>query len=121
MAALSRRCMITVMPPVRKPKRQRHKHFIKEWRRYRGLSQEQAAERLDISATTWGRTENGQIPYNQDFLEQAAYALQCEPWDLLNRNPEMDGDVFDIMRRLDEGARTEAADFIRFLSQKTAG
>lgn len=109
------------MPPVRKPLRQRRRHFIKEWREFRNLTQEQVADRIGIAPTTFGRIENGKVPYNQDFLEEAAYAMQCEPWDLLNRDPRADGDVIDMMRHLDERKRGEAADFIRYLTQRKNG
>ena len=106
------------MPPVKKPTRQRRKHFLAEWRTYRGLTQEQVAERIGMSASNYGRIEGGSVPYNQDFLEEAAYALMCEPWDLLNRDPRKEGDVIDLVRQLDERRRNEAADFIRYLSQR---
>lgn len=101
------------MAPVKKPTRQRRRHFIKEWREHRGLTQEQVAARLDISPTTWGRIENKKVPYNQDFLEEAAHALQCEPWDLLNVDPSKEGDVVDMLSLLrgspDEAKRAAAA------------
>lgn len=109
------------MPPVKKPIRQRRRHFIKEWREFRDLTQEQVADRLGISPTTFGRIENGKVPYNQDFLEEAAFALMCEPWDLLNRDPSKEGDVVDLMRHLNEAEQTEAANFIRYLSQRKSG
>lgn len=109
------------MPPVKKPTRQRRRHFIKEWREHRGLTQEQVADRVGIAATTWGRIENGKSPYSQDFLEEAAYALNCEPWDLLNRDPSKEGEVYDLMRHLDEAQKREAETFIRFLAERKNG
>lgn len=106
------------MPPVKKPSRQRRRHFIKEWRDHRGLSQEQVAERIGISASNYGRIENNRVPYNQDFLEEAALALRCEPWDLLNRDPGKEGDVIDLMRHLSDREKAEAATFIRYLSAR---
>jgi transcriptional regulator with XRE-family HTH domain len=108
------------MPPVKKPPRQRRRHFIREWRETRGLTQEQVADRIGISATNLGRIENGKVPYNQDFLEEAAVALSCEPWDLLNRDPSKQGDVVDLVRRLDGKAQAEAEMFIRYLSERKA-
>lgn len=107
------------MPPIKKPTRNRRRHFIKEWRDYRGLTQEQAADRIGVSGTTWGRIEANKVPYNQDFLEEAAIALQCEPWDLLNRDPNKDGEVVDLMRHLSDRQKGEAEEFIRYLAQKS--
>lgn len=78
------------MPPVPKPKRTRQPIFLKEWRLYRNLTQEQLAERISVSAPTLGRIENGKLPYNQDFIELAAIALRCEPADIIMRKPGSD-------------------------------
>lgn len=75
------------MPRVKQPNHVRTHHFLKEWRTYRQLTQSQMALRVHKDRTTYGRIEAGHSPYNQDFLELAAYALQCEPADLLIRNP----------------------------------
>jgi transcriptional regulator with XRE-family HTH domain len=109
------------MPPVKRPPRQRRRHYIKEWREFRGMTQEAAAEQLDVSATTWGRIEAGRVPYNQDFLERAAEALSCEPWDLLNRNPQGAGAVIDaerLFRAADPDTRRQISEFIEFVMRK---
>ena len=61
--------------------------FLREWRKYRKLSQEEAAERLDTTQGTLSKIERRELPYNQDFLEKAALAYGCEPEDLLSINP----------------------------------
>jgi transcriptional regulator with XRE-family HTH domain len=107
------------MPPVAKPKRQRQRHFIRQWRKYRGLSQEEAGERIGMSATNWGRIEKNEVPYSQDFLEEAAIVLKCRTWDLLNRDPETDGPSVDLLFGLDGEKRAEAENFLRYLSGKS--
>jgi transcriptional regulator with XRE-family HTH domain len=102
------------MPPVAKPHRQLRRHFFKEWRTYRELTQERAAERLNIDRTTLGRVENRKIPYSQELLEAAADAYQCEPWDILNVNPLVDGEVVDFTRILREATAQERAEIIGF-------
>lgn len=108
------------MPPIPKPKRQRTKHFIREWRKFRELTQEAVADRMGIAATTFGRVERGVVPYDQDFLEVAADALRCDPWDLLHRDPHKEGEVIDLMRTMDEERRKQAEQYIRFLAQSKA-
>ncbi|MFG1302681.1 helix-turn-helix transcriptional regulator [Xanthobacter autotrophicus] len=90
------------MPPVPKPSRQRHRHFIREWRKFRHLTQEQVAARVDMSRENYSRVERGLIPYSQDALEQIADALSCEPGDLLGRDPFKEGDVVDLLRLIRE-------------------
>jgi transcriptional regulator with XRE-family HTH domain len=76
------------MPSVARPKRQRQRTFIAEWREFRGLNQQRAAERMGISRENYGRIENGKVPYNQDTLEMAAAAFSCSVSDLLERDPK---------------------------------
>lgn len=62
-------------------------NFIKEWRDFRGLSQEQASERAGYSQSFFQQLESGFRRYNRDNLERIAEALGCTPSDLLGRNP----------------------------------
>lgn len=94
------------MPPVPKPKRNRRPIYLREWRLYRHLTQEQLAERMGINATTLGRVENGKSPYNQDFIEVAAESLGCEPVDLIMRNPQAKDSPWSIFDSLQKASPT---------------
>lgn len=90
--------------------------FLKEWREKRRLTQEQAAERLNIDRSNLSRVERGEIPYSQPLLEAAAYAYDCEPWDILNVNPLKEGEVVDItaiMKRASPEQRAEIIGYAR--------
>jgi transcriptional regulator with XRE-family HTH domain len=63
------------------------RHFIKEWRKHRGLSQVQLAERIGIDKTYLSKIESGKRRYDQPFLEAASEALRCAPADLIMRDP----------------------------------
>jgi transcriptional regulator with XRE-family HTH domain len=76
-----------VMAPVKKSIQHRGPTFIRAWRDYRGLSQEEAAERVDVDRTTISRLESGKIPYNQDILERLALAYGCDVEDLIRVDP----------------------------------
>lgn len=87
------------------PKPSKPKHFLKEWRVYRGLTQERLAERMGVSNGLISQLENGQTAYTQSTLEGAAFALNCEPADLLTRDPSKEGEVVDLLaliRRKDQ-------------------
>ena len=103
------------MPRIKQPKRQRQRHFLREWRLYRRLTQEQMALHVQKSRTTYGRTESGQVPYNQDFLELAAAALRCEPVDLLMRRPEDDSALWAIYNKLKKATQEELERALRVL------
>lgn len=104
------------MPPVPKPKRDRTKHFFKEWRDYRGLTQDQAISRLGWSQSKISRIEAGATPYNQDDLEMAAEAYSCSVTDLLTVNPFKEGEVVDLMRMINDRNRDQAIRVLKALT-----
>lgn len=100
------------MPAVPKPEHRRSPTFIRAWRRYKELSQEELADRLEIDRTTLGRIEAGKVPYNQDFLERCALALGCEPADLIAVDPlrvEKPREVWDRLRHAPPHVQEQAA------------
>jgi transcriptional regulator with XRE-family HTH domain len=88
------------MPARPHHRRRLRRHYLKEWREYRGLSQEQGAERLGLSRTQLSKIENLKSPYSQALLEAAADAYQCEPADLIMRNPAVQGAPWSIYESL---------------------
>lgn len=108
------------MAPVPKPKRARQRHFIKEWRKHAGLTQERAAERVFMSRENYGKIENGKVPYDQDFLELAAQAFNCTAADLLMRDPSKPDAIWSIWDNLKPAQRNEALDYLQFLKAMAA-
>lgn len=62
-------------------------HHLKAWRKYRGLTQEQLAERIGIARSYLTKIERGDRRYDQPFLEAAADALRCSVADIIMRDP----------------------------------
>jgi transcriptional regulator with XRE-family HTH domain len=75
--------------------RVRERHFLREWRKYRGLNQEELAYRTGQSNANLSRIERMEQPYTQDFLEIAAEVLKTDKVSILTRNPQ-DPDSFDV-------------------------
>ncbi len=75
------------MAPVTKPKRNRERHFFREWREHLGLTQDEAAERIGATQSKLSRIEKGVTPYDQDFLEEAARAYGVSVDTLITRHP----------------------------------
>lgn len=96
-----------------KPKRRRY--FFREWRQHRRLTQTQAGERVDKDQSTLSRIENGESPFDQDFLEKAAEAYQCEPADLLMRNPKDEDAVWSIFDNLKTATLEEKKQVVRIV------
>lgn len=86
--------MAKTVKPIPKPTRPRH--YVREWRKHRGLTQETLAERIGKTHGAISQLERGLIDYTQGMLEALAYALRCEPGDLLSINPEKEGEVIDL-------------------------
>jgi transcriptional regulator with XRE-family HTH domain len=63
-------------------------HFIREWRRASGLSQEALAELAGVTHGLISQIERGLTAYTQPTLERLAGAFRCRPGDLLNGPPE---------------------------------
>lgn len=81
------------------------RHFIKQWRLYRGLTQEQLAERAGVTHGALSQLERGLVNYTQPMLETLADALNCEPADLIMRDPN--SEVWSILDTLQTATEVE--------------
>jgi transcriptional regulator with XRE-family HTH domain len=88
-----------------KKKHRRRRHYFKEWREHRGLTQEKVAERIGTTKTRVSMKEGGKEPYDQPYLEALSDALNIDPASLIMRNPG-DGDaIWSIWERAKPGER----------------
>jgi transcriptional regulator with XRE-family HTH domain len=65
----------------------KHHHYVREWRKFANLTQEQLAERLGVTKGAISRMEQFKRGYNQATLEAVANVLQVRPADLLSAPP----------------------------------
>lgn len=65
----------------------RRRHFIREWREFRGLTQERLADELHTTKASVSRIESLKQSYTQDFLEACADVLGVHAGTLLTRAP----------------------------------
>lgn len=77
----------------------RRRTFLKEWRKYRGLTLEAAAELADMTAGNLSAMERGAQGYTQAGLEALAEAYRCETGMLLNVDPTGDDAIWTIWER----------------------
>lgn len=89
------------------------RHFIKQWRNHRGLTQEQLAERIGVTPGAISQLEVGRINYTQHTLELIADALQAAPGDLLNVDPTREGALWSIWEGLDIPARNQVVEIAK--------
>lgn len=76
------------------------RHFIRQWRKKRGLTLEQLAGRLEVSTSSISQLETGKQGYSQPMLEAIADALGCQPADLLMRDPSKEDAMWSIEGQL---------------------
>lgn len=103
------------MPPVPKPKRVRQRHFVREWRIHRALTQDAVAERIGMSRENYSKIERGLVPYDQDFLELAAYAFRTDVASLLMRDPTNPESPWTLLESLKPETLTKAIDVLRMM------
>lgn len=95
-----------VQTRFKQPKR---RLFLKEWRKYRDdLTQERLAERAGVSQGMISQLETGDSDYTGDLLEKLAYGLNCEPADLIMRNPTDPEAPWTIWDRIKPERRLQA-------------
>jgi transcriptional regulator with XRE-family HTH domain len=97
--------------------RQRRPIFLKQWRKYRKLSAQKLADELGVVKSTVTRMEKGERPYNQDLIERAAEILECEPLDILMRDPHDPTGIWDVWDRIDEADRERALKVLEQFAQ----
>jgi len=101
--------------PMLIPKDGPPRHYIREWRKFRGLTQERLAERTPYTTGAISQLETGRTSYTQGMLEALAAALDCQPGDLLSRNPNVDGSVVQLFNDLPDDKRRLAIEMLKAL------
>lgn len=100
--------------------RQRRRIFLKEWREYRGLTQEQLAERVGMSKSNVSQLEQGRQGYSQDGLEALAEALQCDPGQIINVDPTKDDAIWSIWERAKTAERSMIIDIAKTIVKRAS-
>lgn len=80
------------MGKVKKYLKPKRRTFFRDWRKFRHLTLERLALRVDVTPGALSQLERGIINYTQPMLEALADALQCEPGDLISRPPTVDAE-----------------------------
>ena len=93
----------------------RTRHFIKAWRKHRGLSQEALASRLEMSAANLSRIETGKQDYTQGLLEAIAEALATEPASLIIRDPTQPEAIWSIWDHATPAQRSQIVELARVI------
>jgi transcriptional regulator with XRE-family HTH domain len=107
-------------------------HFFRQWRKARGLTLEQAADRIEraseargeagwpgrpISMThaTLSRIERGRLPYSQGLLELLAEVYRIDRASLIMRDPSEAEGIWSIWEQLKPLERVQAVAVLKAL------
>lgn len=96
------------MPKV-KPrfKNNEPRHKIRQWRKHRGLTLEQLAERIGVTHGALSQLERGEVNYTQPMLEALADELRCTPGDLVTVDPTQDDAIWSLWDQASVGERNQ--------------
>lgn len=92
-------------------------HYIKEWRKHRGLTQVQLAERIGIDKSYLSKIESGARRYDQFFLEAASEALRCEPADLIIRDPSEPDGIWSVWDQLAPTQKVQVVEMAKVIKR----
>ncbi len=95
------------------------RHFIKAYRKKKGLTQDQAAERIGITRSYLSKIESGKKRYDQPFLEAAAAVYGCAVADLISRHPDDPALPRDLWDDLSSDNRQNVMAYMRQMTKKT--
>lgn len=107
----------------------RKRWYLREWRQFRGLSQEELAARVTELTEGWGeramkfnksaisKLERGERRYNADQLEALAHVLDCEPGDLIEYTPEQATEIKALVGRIVKRGRASDLRLLRAMAQ----
>jgi len=90
--------------------------YFKEWRDWKGWSQQELADRIGTSKQTVSRVETGERDWGKGYLEAFAHVIGCpNPTDPITRPPNAPITLDDMVRDLPVEKRTQVIDFIEFV------
>jgi transcriptional regulator with XRE-family HTH domain len=89
-------------------------NYLKAWREFRSLSQDELAAKVDTTKSVISLWENDKRSLSDKVLRRLAEALETQPGHLLDVDPsDLDNDIVDIWTRLSKNDRRQAADILR--------
>jgi transcriptional regulator with XRE-family HTH domain len=105
--------------PVPKPAKPRH--FVRQWRKHRGYTQEQLAEMIGVTHGAISQLERGHFNYTQPMLEAIADALMCEPGDLVMRDPLSSQSIWSVWEHASIEQRDQIVRIAETIIRKKSG
>lgn len=106
------------------PKPPRQQFFFREWRKHRGLTQEELGELIGQTGSSVSQIETGKQGFTDTTLSLFAEALSCSPGDLLMRNP-LDKDapwsLWDQVKKASPDQRRQIVEVVQTMLKTGTG
>jgi len=99
--------------------RQRRRTYFREWRKFRGMTLEQAAEQAGMTPGNLSAMERGAQGFTQDGLEALAEVYRANPGWLLDVDPKRQEDIFAVWEAAKPADRKRIIDISKTLIGKT--
>jgi transcriptional regulator with XRE-family HTH domain len=93
-------------------------HYMREWRRARGVSLRRMAELIPYNKASLSRVENGLQPYHEEMLLGYARVCGCQPGDLLSRRPGSAEELWTILGDCSEDQLSRILSVTRILVEQ---
>lgn len=76
------------------------RHFLRQWRKFRGYTLEGVAERVGMTHQNLGKIERGKVPYNETLLGILAEIYRTDRGSLIMRDPSVRDAFWSIYDQL---------------------
>lgn len=76
------------------------RHYLREWRKFRGYTLEHVAERVGMSHQNLGKIERGRVPYNEVLLDILSEIYRTDRGSLIMRDPSVKDAFWSIYDQL---------------------
>lgn len=89
-------------------------HYLREWRLFRGLTQQQLADAVNTSKTMISELERYNLQLSPKWLRRIAPVLRTQPGHIIDHDPaDLDTDIIDIWAAIAERDRPQALRVLR--------
>lgn len=97
--------------------KEKPRHFIKEWRKSKNWTQERLAGLVEMSTSSISQIETGEQGYSQETLERLAHVFNCNPGELLMRNPLDKKAPWSLADSLKPANKAKVEEYIQLLAE----
>lgn len=95
------------------------RHFLRQWRKFRGYTLEHVAERVGMTHQNLGKIERGMVPFNEPLLEALAEIYRTDRGSLIMRDPSVKDSFWSIYDQLAAPERKRLVEKVEHEFKKT--